>query len=180
MVMIEIINFVKSNSEPLFKTTTDDHLLASFDDRGFWFSDEAQSDYNNIRNDPHLYVAFGNKWYYVGESFQPGGRWRQGHAYHLGTLAHELLGTRRRDDQKHSHWNQAWMEMTSLQLSDKGHSIMLKSEVRISFIPFALYGGGMDVSTSSRKVVKSINHDKQNELIRLYVQKGYNLLNVQR
>ena len=178
--MIEVINFVRSNSKPLFRTTTEDNLLVSFDDKGFQLSDEAKRVYDNIKNDPHLYVAFGSEWYYIGESFQPGGRWKRGHAYHLGTLAHELLGSKNSVDQKHSHWNQAWMNMTSLQKSDSGHSIMLNSEVRISFIPFALYGGGMDVSTSSRKVVKSINHDKQNELIRLYVQQGYNLLNVQR
>ena len=178
--MIEIIKFVRSASKPLFKTSTDDNLLAYFGNRGFSLSEEAKSDYSKIKDDPHLYVAFGNEWYYVGESFQTGGRWRQGHSYHLGTLAHELLGSKNQYDQNHSHWNQAWMELTSLQLSDNGHSIMLKSEVRISFIPFALYGGGMDVSTSSRKVVKSINHDKQNELIRLYIQQGYNLLNVQR
>jgi hypothetical protein len=178
--MIEVIKFVRSNSKPLFRTSTENNLLASFDDKGFQLSDEAKLVYSNIKNDPHLYVAFGSEWYYIGESFQSGGRWKRGHAYHLGTLAHELLGTKNTKEQNHSHWNQSWMDMTTLQKSENGHSIMLKSEVQITFIPFALYGGSVEVSTSPKKKVKSINHNKQNELISLYSQLGYNLLNVQK
>ena len=165
--MIEIINFVSINSQPLFRTTTDDNLLASFDDSGFWFSDEAQRDYNNIKNDPHLYVAYGNGWYYVGKSFQPGGRWKRSSAYHLGTLVHELIGSNKMDH-KHAHWNEAWMDLESKCLSDEGHTIKLLSDIHIAFVPFKLYSGGTDYKTMKKDEVKMINEMKETELIASY------------
>ena len=175
--MKEIISFVKINSKPLFKTSPVDKLLASFDDKGFWFSDEAQSDYNKIKNDPHLYVAFGNGCYYVGKSFQPGGRWKRSSAYHLGTLVHELIGSDKKDH-KHGHWNESWMDLESKLLSDEGHTIKLLSDIRIAFVPFKLYGGGIDYKVMKKDEVRLINEMKETELIAFYREvDGVKLLN---
>jgi hypothetical protein len=175
--MKEIINFVYNSSKPLFKTSPVDKLLASFDDKGFWFSDEAQSDYKKIKDEPHLYVAYGNGWYYIGKSFQPGGRWKRSSAYHLGTLVHVLIGSNKKDH-KHGHWNNAWMDLDSTHLSNEGHTIMLLADIRIAFVPYILYGGGIDYKVIKKDEVRLINDMKETELIAFYREvDGVKLLN---
>lgn len=176
----EIKNYISASAVPLFRCDESLPLKALFDKRGFYFSPEATEQYNIIRNYPHLYVAFTKTeegFYYVGKSYQAGGRWKRSHAYHLGTLAHHLLNTIRYDDQNHSHWIKAWMDEGSLVLDPGPYSILLKNTVYISFIPFSVYS---DVAHSDlpKDEIRKINSCVERELIYLYRQDGYTLLNV--
>lgn len=103
-----------SDPLPLFLTIPNDKLVARLDDKGFFLSPEAQTAYKLIKDLPHLYVARlkSENWFYFGKSNQPGGRFKRAHAYHLGGLAHELLGTTREDDQRsHRFWLKAWFDL---------------------------------------------------------------------
>ena len=137
--MEQIKEYITKNNFSLFKTDSNDKLSAQFDSRGFHFSQDASTFYSTIKNDPHLYVAFGNNSFYIGKSFQSGGRWKRSQYYHLGILAHEILKTCKTDDQYHGHWVDAWMYRETFTIESDVYSIALKQDVRISFIPFSLY-----------------------------------------
>ncbi len=123
-----------ANPLPLFKTATDDPLVAVFDDKGFFLSEEAQRVYDRIKSLPHIYVARlePENAHYFGISNQSGGRWKRSHAYHLGGLAYEILGTKRYDDQDHSSWVRAWFEPFQRERRGPHHTIRMKEEVVIS------------------------------------------------
>lgn len=120
---------------PLFRTAPDDPLLAVFDAKGFFLSKEAQRVYDQIKSLPHIYVARleSENAYYFGISKQSGGRWKRQHAYHLGGLAHEILGTKRYDDQDHSTWVAAWFEPFDGARRGSNHVIPMKEKVVVSF-----------------------------------------------
>lgn len=138
-----IKNYIQQNYSLLFHHQPNNILTAIFDTKGFRFTVDAQNNYNLIKNQPHLYVAWTNNvngYYYIGKSFQSGGRWKRQHAYHLGTLAHHLLDTIRYADQNHAHWIEHWMDNETLEnIDDNLFSIKLNEEVYISFIPFNIY-----------------------------------------
>jgi hypothetical protein len=141
--MEHLKDFIYKNSHQLFKTTEGLKYEAVFDNRGFFFEPNTEEIYKMIRNAPHLYVAWTKDpkgYVYIGKSLQKGGRWKRSHAYHMGTLAHHLLGQTRSDDQNHEHWIDHWMDRSSVKISNEGlHTIGLKHEVYISFIPYELY-----------------------------------------
>jgi hypothetical protein len=126
-----------ANPVPLFKTNKHDRLIAIFDDEGFYFSSDAEEIYKKVKSKPHIYTArseSGN-YLYFGISNQRGGRWKRAPFYHLGTLAHEILGTKRRDDQNHKHWVEAWFDMEGFKQFQKNsmYQIRMKRLVVISF-----------------------------------------------
>jgi len=177
-----IKDYVRENSSILFQHTPNNVLTALFDTKGFSFTSAAQNNYNIIKNNPHLYVAWTNDengYYYVGKSFQVGGRWKRSHAYHLGTLAHHLHNTIRYDDQNHAHWIEHWMiEETQSQIENNLFSISLKKEVYISFIPFDIYSN-QDLNTLPKEEIKRINKNTERDLIQSYLDDNLTLLNVQ-
>jgi len=174
-------DYVKGNSSILFKGQTLNNQLAIFDSKGFYLSDEAQLLYDKIKNQPHIYVAWTkskNGYYYVGKSFQIGGRWKRQHAYHLGTLAHHLLNNIRYDDQNHSHWIDHWMHAdTIIAIDDNTYMIELKQLVYICFIPFNLYSN-YDNNTLEKSEIRNINTMNERLLIESYQNDGITLLNV--
>ncbi len=175
-----IEEFITTNCDLLFRHSQEDHLVAIFDSKGFVFTQEAQTNYNKIKSQPHMYVAWSeNGYYYIGKSFQNGGRWKRQHAYHLGTLAHHLLNTIRYDDQNHNHWIDAWMERSSFKkINDSFFSIRLKSPVYISFIPFNIYDN-RDFNALGKTEVKEINKAFEKKLIEFFQKSKAKLLNVQ-
>jgi hypothetical protein len=174
-----IKEYVRNNSSLLFNHEESDTILALFDQKGFSFTPEAQNNYNQIRHEPHLYVAWRkNEYNYIGKSFQAGGRWKRSHAYHLGTLAHDLLGTIRYDDQNHAHWIEHWMNRDTVEFGDNQHSIELEEEVFICFIPFSMYSE-LQYNTLEKAEIKRINKISEKQLTQSYLQDGISLLNVQ-
>ena len=177
-----IKNYVRENYSLLFHHEPNNELIAIFDNKGFSFTVEAQNHYNLIKNQPHLYVAWTNDengYYYIGKSFQLGGRWKRQHAYHLGTLAHHLHDTIRYDDQNHAHWIEKWMNMESLSnIDDNLFSVTLKKEVYISFIPFSFYSN-QDTLTLPKTEIRRINTNIEKQLIQSYRDDNLTLLNVQ-
>jgi len=176
--MEQIKEYIKKNNFSLFKTDSSDKLSAQFDSRGFHFSEDANTFYNTIKNYPHLYVAFGNNSFYIGKSFQSGGRWKRSHYYHLGIMAHEILKTSKTDDQYHGHWVDAWMFRETFTIQSHGYSITLKQDIRISFIPFSLYSN-KDFKTLSKNEIQAINKSKEKQLIESYGDDDIDLLNIQ-
>lgn len=176
--MKKIKEYITKNNFSLFRTDNNNKLSAQFDSRGFHFSENASTFYSTIKNDPHLYVAFGNNAFYIGKSFQSGGRWKRSHYYHLGILAHEILKTCKTDDQYHGHWVDAWMYRETFTIKSDGYSIALKQDVRISFIPFSLYSN-KDFKTLSKNEIKEINKSIEKQLIESYGDDDINLLNIQ-
>ncbi|MFN5418723.1 MAG: hypothetical protein ACK487_00095 [Sphingomonadales bacterium] len=176
--MINVIKYVKLNSVPLFKTAETDSLLASFDKRGFYFSSEAKEIYHTIKNLPHLYVAYGNKHYYIGKSFQTGGRWKRSHYYHLGTLAHEIHGTNKQNEHSHTLWIDSWMERKSVKFNIDQSSIRLKDEIKVSFIPFSIYTN-QDYKILINSEIRAINKESESKLIEAYSHTDITLLNAQ-
>jgi hypothetical protein len=171
---ITSIQLNSSNASPLFKTVKGG--LAVFDRKGFFMSDEAKVEYARVKNEPHLYAAYkvGGAMY-IGKSFQRGGRWRRLHAYHLGTLAHELLDTTRVYDKRHGHWVDAWMHRSKMtQITDDLYTIPLRGRIVIEFIPFKAYAG-VDFHTLSTRNIRKINSVAEKILIRRY---NHNLLNI--
>jgi hypothetical protein len=177
-----IKNYVRQNYSLLFQHYPQNTLTAIFDSKGFKFTDNAQKNYTIIKNQPHIYVAWTNHvngYYYVGKSFQKGGRWKRQHAYHLGTLAHHLLDTIRYDDQNHAHWIKHWMDINTLSKLDENHfSIILNEEVYISFIPFCIYSAN-DFNILDRNAIRQINTEMERQLIQSYLGDNKILLNVQ-
>lgn len=172
--------YVKNNSETLFKSVKSNNAII-FDNRGFFFSDEAQNKYDQIKNTPHLYVAWTEHikgFNYIGISNQPRGRWQRSHAYHMGTLAYHLLETLNKYDQNHKHWIDNWMQIESLNLGDNEHNINLNQEVKICFIPFELYTN-KDYNLLDKNDIKKINKKTEEDLIKSYLSDNLTLLNVQ-
>jgi hypothetical protein len=159
-----------ANPVPLFKTTNHDPLIAIFDDKGFYFSSDAEEIYERIKSERHIYTARSESanYLYFGISNQPGGRWKRAHAYHLGILAHEILGTTRYDDQNHKHWVEAWFDMKSFKQfrNDSMYQIRMKQLVVISF-----YVPEFPASKSELKKAES-------RLIALAKSKGFRVLNL--
>jgi len=176
--MNNLKEYVANNNCSIFKTHSKNNLLAQFDIKGFYFADSAMKFYEKIKNQPHLYVAFGNNYIYIGKSFQVGGRWKRSHYYHLGILAHEILKTCKPKDQPHGHWIDAWMFRDSLKLETSSHSILLKQDIRISFIPFNIYSD-QDFNTSPKEKIRDINKIIEKQLIKSYKNDPINLLNIQ-
>lgn len=174
--------YVKNNSELLFKHLDSSTNLAFFDNKGFSFTDNSQARYNVIKHSPHLYVAWtdsDNGYYYIGKSFQKGGRWKRQHAYHLGTLAHHLLNAIRYDDQNHQHWIDHWMiQNTVEEIGLNQYSIQLKREVKIAFIPFNIYSS-LDSPLLKKQEIREINTTTEKALIDAYKRENKILLNVQ-
>ncbi len=130
-------NFAFANPFPLFLALENDSMVALFDKNGFFLSPEATKIYGKIKSKPHVYSArseSGNN-IYIGISNQSGGRWKRSHAYHLGGLAHEILGTTRYDDQNHSHWVESWFEIENFKKKyiDSKYHIRMRDKVIISF-----------------------------------------------
>ena len=126
-----------ANPVPLFRTSKDDSLIAIFDKRGFFFSEEAERVYKEIKSKPHIYAArFASEdVIYIGKSNQTGGRWKRSHYYHLGCLAYEILGTTYPKDQKHDHWVRSWfkIETVTKTQTESRHHIPMRQIVVISF-----------------------------------------------
>lgn len=178
--MNKIKNYVKNNSQTLFKSVDTMNNIV-FDNRGFLFSDKAQAKYNEICDLPHIYVAWVDSkdgFFYIGESFQKGGRWRRSHAYHLGTLAYHLLNTMKSYDQNHQHWIDSWMKTETIKLGQSEHFIQLKKEVKICFIPFEIYSE-IQSSNLDNSEIRGINGKIEATLIQSYLTDGFKLLNVQ-
>lgn len=177
-----IQDYVKENYSLLFHHQPNNTLISIFDNKGFSFTKDAQTNYNLIKNQPHLYVAWTNNKngnHYVGKSFQSGGRWKRQHAYHLGTLAHHLLETTRYDDQNHAHWIEHWMNReTQVHIDNNLFSIELKEEVYISFIPFSFYSN-QGFITLEKTEIRQINTNIERQLIQSYRDENIILLNVQ-
>lgn len=176
--MKQIKEYITNNNFSLFKTDSNNKLSAQFDNKGFYFSEVANKFYSTIKDEPHLYVAFGNNSFYIGKSFQKGGRWKRSHYYHLGILAHEILKTCKSDDQNHSHWVDAWMIKDKFKIKSDGYSIALKQDVRISFIPFNLYSN-KDFKNLTKKEIQDVNKSIEKLLIKSYGDDDINLLNIQ-
>ena len=179
-----IKEYIKENSTLLFEYLENNELLAVFDSRGFFFTEESKSVYGQIRDKPHVYVAWSEDSNYVGKSFQKGGRWKRSHAYHLGTLAHHLLNTIRYDDQNHAHWIERWMHAQSkVAINETHYSIKLKSPVYICFIPFDLYVNQYPLASGrpdlEKNEIRKINTDFERRLINSIKDDNDNLLNVQ-
>ncbi len=180
-MLTKTLSYIQNNSVVLFKCQEAASLKALFDVKGFYLSDEAQKKYTESKNMPHLYVAYTkgkDGFYYIGKSFQKGGRWKRQHAYHLGTLAYHLLGTIRYDDQNHQHWIDNWMDINSKQVNNHSFFILLKEVVYIAFIPFENYSTYL-ISDLSMGEIRKINSNAEKILIEILKTKGFRLLNVQ-
>lgn len=172
-------DYVKQNSTLLFKHIESEPLTAIFDNRGFWFTDDTQIIYNQIKHQPHIYVAWSNDgFYYVGKSFQQGGRWKRSHAYHLGTLAYHLLDTINQYDQNHAQWINNWMQLETLNIEHNTFKIKIKKEVFISFIPFNVYSN-LNPTNIEKAQIRAINTMIEAQLIMTYLDDKIPLLNVQ-
>jgi len=182
--MHSLLQFIESNFYLLFDHSTGDAQTAMFDSKGFRFSPAAARAYDKIKSQPHLYVAWNESkegHYYIGKSFQQGGRWKRTHAYHLGTLAYHLLETTRYDDQNHQHWIDAWMVRETLNNRGNGnYSIQLQEVVRIAFIPFHKYHD-QDYNRMSKAEIRNINTKAELDLINHFksLTPPVRLLNVQ-
>jgi len=178
--MEQILDYLKQNSHTLFQHSEDNILEVLFDNKGFFFESQTELIYKSIRNLPHLYVAYStseNGFYYVGKSFQNGGRWKRSHAYHLGSLAYHLTNDLRYDDQNHLHWIDAWMNIESLNLGINNHNIKLISEVKICFIPFSIYYGN-DCLNDIKKI-REFNKNYEKKLIEYFKTLNFKMLNKQ-
>ena len=166
----------------LFRHQLNDSLFPIFDNKGFSFTQETKNIYDRIKDQPHLYVAWTrnvNGYYYIGKSFQNGGRWKRQHAYHLGTLAYHLLGSINNYDQNHSHWIQHWTIVDSIKnIHENKFSIKLRKEVYISFIPFNIYAN-QNFETLQKSEIRQINAHFEKLLIQSYNDDNLILLNVQ-
>lgn len=177
--MNSLKTYVRNNSKTLFRNNGE-ITNAEFDNRGFFFAEEAQLEYNQIKNLPHLYVAWTvceKGLFYVGESNQPRGRWQRSHGYHLGTLAYHLLDTLKPWDQNHQHWIDSWMDVNTLILGNNNHNIKLHQEVKICFIPFKLYSSENHLLLNNI-LIKKINRKAEEDLINSYLLDGFELFNI--
>lgn len=179
--MNDVIKYTINNKHLLFRHLENNSRIALFDKKGFSFTDSALLEYNRIKSQPHLYVAWSNNekpYYYIGKSYQNGGRWKRQHAYHLGTLAYHLLDTIRYDDQNHFHWTNSWMIPESFQrINENEFTIELKDEVFISFIPFNIYCN-KDFIKMDKQEIREINKINEEKLIKVFKDNNCSLLNV--
>jgi len=163
---------VLANPIPLFKTSKHNPLIAIFDHKGFYFSEDADQIYKQIKSKPHIYVARSESenYLYFGISNQQGGRWKREHAYHLGTLAYEILGTKRYDDQNHRHWVEAWFLKNTYKYikSESMYSIQMKERILISFFASKIHVAKRDLEKMESK------------LISIAKGKGLNVLNLKK
>ena len=130
----------------LFRTLPDASNKAVFDEKGFFLSAEAERVYGSICSEPHIYIARlqGGRYPYIGRSLQACGRWKRAHPYHLGGLAHELLGTTRYDDQRsHRLWIGKWFRKETMCQTSSGFAIEMVEPVVISF--WALPGASREL-----------------------------------
>lgn len=179
----KIFNYVQRKATKLFRTQNGNDLKAIFDKTGFWFDEQTEIIYNQIKNIPHIYVAFTrnkNGHYYIGISNQKGGRWKRSHAYHLGTLSYHLLDTIQADDQNHQHWIDNWMDAETVELNIDIKTIMLKEQVYIAFIPFDFYSDlkNWRHNPPSKIIINEINKKVERDLIKFYSER-FDLLNIQ-
>lgn len=179
-IELRIDEFIKKKSFKLFLTNENDNLIALFDKSGFWFDKQTKSEYKKIMSLPHIYIAFSSMkdgYIYIGMSNQNRGRWQRGHAYHLGTLAHSLLGTTNSFDQDHSSWIKRWMKLDTMNINDKIHCIKLKEDIFISFVPLNFYEN--DIKFNAKNLTdRQVNQEIEKRLIHFYKKKGLNLLNI--
>jgi hypothetical protein len=142
----ELWELALANPVPLFRTLENDPLVAVFDDKGFFLSDEAKEEYQKMEAEyhttHHIYTArfkSNDDAIYFGKSRQKYGRWKPQHAYHLGGLAYEILCIKRYDDQNHSHWVKSWFEKENFQPKkddDSMYHIRMRQNVVISvYVP---------------------------------------------
>jgi len=166
----ELWELALANPVTLFLTSEDDPLLALFDDKGFFFSSVAQSAYKTIKSEPHIYAARfeSGDAIYFGISNQQGGRWKRSHAYHLGTLAYQILATTRYDDQNHSHWVEAWFRQDTFTNtpSDLKHRIRMRERIVISFF------------VPEPKAARNELRGAESRLVSMARRKGLRVLNV--
>jgi len=90
----------------------------------------------SVRSRIYTYARLrSGKYPYIGRSFQPCGRWKREHAYHLGGLAYELLGTTRYDDQgSHRLWVEKWFRRGTMRWTCSGfYAIEMVEPVVVSF-----------------------------------------------
>ena len=170
----DILNKIQYTSVPLFKSDHPDNDYAIFDDKGFFLSNQAEEIYKKIKDKPHIYIAYGNDWYYVGKSNQKGGRWKRAHYYHLGGLAHEINNSIRSDEQRHHHWVDAWMDKNEILKIDNLKKIRLHSRVYIKFLEFNEYADVIDGIN-----VRELNTRKEKEIINILRKQNCKLLNIQ-
>jgi len=176
------IDYINANSSLLFETIDIQNKIAIFDKKGFRFSNESKLIYNQLKHTPHIYVAYNeiiDGYSYIGKSFQSGGRWKKQHAYHLGTLAYQILNTMKYDDQNHQHWIDSWMKIETFEiLSENNYSIQLEKPVKICFIPFEIYTG-LDYLNLDKEEIKLKNVQAEAILIKEFKRNNFKLLNVQ-
>jgi len=130
----------------LFRTLPNASNKAVFDGKGFFLLAEAERVYGSICSEPHIYIARlqGGRYPYIGRSLQACGRWKRAHPYHLGGLAHELLGTTRYDDQRsHRLWIGKWFRKETMSQTSSGFAIEMVEPVVISF--WALPGASREL-----------------------------------
>jgi hypothetical protein len=180
--MIDIIKKnVKNNSVLLFRKLEGSNNSIIFDYKGFWLSNEAQQFYNQHKNNPHLYIVSTdtNNGYYIGKSFQKGGRWKRSNAYHLRDLTCNILDINpNRDNHNHLHWIENWFDINSLeQIENDCFTLGLLKEIKICFIPFNSYSN-LPLLGLDKQEIRRINSNIEIEVIRSYLEDGFGLLNI--
>lgn len=177
-----IKEFVLNNSVHLLRNIPNIESIKIFDNRGFWLSEQAQLLYNEIRNEPHLYVVntSDNSGWYIGKSFQKGGRWKRSNAYHLRDLSCNILQIfPNQGNQNHLHWIENWFDLKSLnQIESNCFKINQVKEIKICFIPFHFYSTNSFLELTKQEI-KNINSNIETQLIRFYLKDGIDLLNIQ-
>ena len=170
---------VLKNPVPLFKTVDCDPTLAIFNCKGFFLSEKAEKLYAKLytisQRVPNIYVARfeSESAYYIGKTRQKCGRWKPYHYYHLGTLAHEILGTKivtkGKKEQDYSKWVQEWFEPFKNSHYGNYYTIRLKERVVISFSVLNLQ--------ASTQIIDKILTKHESNLISLAREKGLIVLN---
>lgn len=161
-----------ANPVPLFRTAEDNPLVALFDDKGFFLSEEAKKVYQEIIPRWHIYAArsgASNDAIYIGKTTQTGGRWQRSPDHHLGGLAHVILGTASKSSKYRRHWVKPWFEIENFERKKHAHDSMyhikMKQNVIISF-----YVPELPVTKSELRAAEV-------RLVRLAKSKGLNVLN---
>jgi hypothetical protein len=67
----------------------------------------------------------------------------------------------------------------TVNLAQAPFQIQLQAEIKIAFIPFELYSGGLNYNELEKPEIRRINKEKEAELIRSFLDDGMQLLNVQ-
>ena len=181
--MDEKFEEILENKCLLFRSSEKDSKKLYFDSKGFYLSNEANEQNEQMKDQPHVYLAWSKDetgHFYVGKSFHKGGKWKRQQAYHLGALAQVILGTNNKKDSTHEAWVVHWFQKDTLEkIQEDLYSIMLKEDVYISFVlPY------YDIDESESEYAKDImQHEVKLEEQRLYYylkSKEYKLLNTNR